>query len=195
MIAEDVAILLQDPGVIVDQQPSDVLVVPVSEAAVFIEDAAPSVITLDEDSDLLVLPTEETRVVIAAGQQGPAGPPGPAGGAGDLLLTRTAGVPMSALLVVYELGGKVYPLSHDDAAHVFAVLGLTVSSGQTGAQISIQLEGTVSDSGWSWAYGRVYLGQGGQLTQTPPADGFSVLIGFAATPTSINLSISDPIEV
>ncbi|MEJ5125865.1 hypothetical protein WH367_07375 [Comamonas sp. MYb21] len=165
-----------DTSVIVEMQPGEILVMP-------------------EDSQVVVSEIELTEVLIAPGEQGPPGPPGPAGGGGDEYVTRTAGETISANRVLYDQGGFVYPLSQDDAENIFAILGLSVSAGQTGAQISVQRSGTVTDSGWSWAYGRVYLGANGQLTQTPPTSGFSVLIGFAATATSINLSINDPIEV
>lgn len=141
--------------------------------------------------------TTEVPVIelVTAGEQGPPGPPGPAGPAGAVIETRRAGSVISANTVVYERDGLIFPLSHNDTANVFAVLGLAVASGQPGAEIAVQRGASVSDAAWSWAFGRVYLGQGGALTQTPPATGYQVLIGFAATPTSINLSIQDPIEV
>ncbi|WP_312836427.1 hypothetical protein [Comamonas sp.] len=165
-----------DTSVIVDMQPGEILVMP-------------------EDSQVIVTEIELTEVLIAPGEQGPPGPPGPAGGGGDEYVTRTAGETISANRVLYDRAGLVYPLGQADAENIYAILGLSVSAGQVGAQISVQRSGTVTDSGWSWAYGRVYLGANGQLTQTPPSSGFSVLIGFAATATSINLSINDPIEV
>ncbi len=165
-----------DTPVLIDQLPGEILVMP-------------------EDSQVVVSEIELTEVLIAPGEQGPPGPPGPAGGGGDEYVTRTAGETISANRVLYDRAGLVYPLGQADAENIYAILGLSVSAGQTGAQISVQRSGTVTDSGWSWAYGRVYLGANGQLTQTPPSSGFSVLIGFAATATSINLSINDPIEV
>lgn len=140
----------------------------------------------------------EVRVeeqLITECHQGPPGPPGPAGPAGATAITRSAGSTISANTVVYETQGEIHPLSHDDRDHIFAVLGLAVTTGQPGAQIVVQRSGSVSDAAWAWAYGRVYLGQDGRMTQDPPADGFSVLVGFAASPDTINLSISDPIEV
>lgn len=153
------------------------------------------ILVTPEQSQVVVDREEVTVVVIAPGEQGPPGPAGPPGGGGDQYVTRTAGQTISANRVLYDRDGFVYPLGQADAGNIFAILGLSVLAGQTGAQISVQRSGTVNDSGWSWAYGRVYLGANGQLTQTPPSSGFSVLIGFAATATSINLSINDPIEV
>jgi len=153
------------------------------------------ILVTPEQSQVVVAEEEVTTVVIAEGAQGLPGPPGPPGGGGDQYVTRTAGQTISANRVLYDRAGLVYPLGQADAENIYAILGLAVSAGQTGAQISVQRSGTVTDSGWFWAYGRVYLGANGQLTQTPPSSGFSVLIGFAATATSINLSINDPIEV
>ena len=153
------------------------------------------ILVTPEQSQVVVAEEEVTTVVIAEGAQGLPGPPGPPGGGGDQYVTRTAGQTISANRVLYDRAGLVYPLGQADGENIFAILGLAVSAGQTGAQISVQRSGTVTDSGWSWAFGRVYLGANGQLTQTPPSSGFSVLIGFAATATSINLSINDPIEV
>jgi hypothetical protein len=153
------------------------------------------ILVTPEQSHVVVDREEITHVVIADGGQGLPGPPGPPGGGGDQYVTRTAGQTISANRVLYDRAGLVYPLGQADAENIYAILGLSVSAGQSGAQISVQRSGTVTDSGWSWAYGRVYLGASGQLTQTPPTSGFSVLIGFAATATSINLSINDPIEV
>lgn len=153
------------------------------------------ILVMPEQSQVVVAEEEVTTVVIAEGAQGLPGPPGPPGGGGDQYVTRTAGQTISANRVLYDRAGLVYPLGQADGENIFAILGLAVTAGQAGAQISVQRSGTVTDSGWSWAYGRVYLGANGQLTQTPPTSGFSVLIGFAATATSINLSINDPIEV
>lgn len=165
-----------DSPILIDELPGEILVTP-------------------EQCQVVVDQEEIIEVLIAPGEQGPPGPPGPAGSGGDQYVTRTAGLTISANRVLYDRAGLVYPLGQADAENIFAILGLSVSAGQVGAQISVQRSGTVTDSGWTWAYGRVYLGADGQLTQTPPSSGFSVLIGFAATATSINLSINDPIEV
>lgn len=167
------------------------------ETPVLIDQLPGSILVTPEQSHVVVDREEVTHVVIAPGEQGPPGPAGPPGGGGDQYVTRTTGQTISANLVLYDRAGLVYPLDQADAENIFAILGLSVSAGQAGAQIAIQRSGTVNDSAWAWAwaYGRVYLGANGQLTQTPPSSGFSVLIGFAATATSINLSINDPIEV
>ena len=194
MNSEDVVIQVPDANVIVDQQPADVLVAPVPEAAVFIEDAAPSVITLDDTTDLLVLPVEDTQVVVAAGVQGPPGIPGPAGGQ---VLERTAGELLSALRAVFEdAAGLVWLADAAEAGEVFTLLGVTTTAADAYQQVLVQRLGAIDDAAWSWTPGvRVYLGAAGQLTQTPPATGFDVLIGVALSPTRLLLNIQDPIEM
>lgn len=194
MNSEDVVIQVPDANVIVDQQPADVLVAPVPEAAVFIEDAAPSVITLDDETDLLVLPVEDTQVVVAAGEQGPPGIPGPAGGQ---VLERTAGELLSALRAVFEdAAGLVWLADAAEAGEVFTLLGVTTTAADAYQQVLVQRLGAIDDAAWGWTPGvRVYLGAAGQLTQTPPATGFDVLIGVALSPTRLLLNIQDPIEM
>ncbi|UBB15412.1 capsid cement protein [Comamonas odontotermitis] len=194
MNTEDVVIQVPDANVIVDQQPADVLVMPVPEAAVFIEDAAPSVVTLDEETDLLVLPVEDTQVVVAAGEQGPPGIPGPAGGQ---VLERTAGEQLSALRAVFEgAAGRVWLADATEAGEVFTLLGVTTTAAEANQQVLVQRLGSIDDAAWGWTPGvRVYLGAAGQLTQTSPATGFDVLIGVALSPTRLLLNIQDPIEM
>lgn len=194
MSADDVVIQAPDATVIVDQQPADVLVAPVPEAAVFIEDAAPSVITLDEETDLLVLPVEETQVVVAGGEQGPPGIPGPAGGQ---VIERTAGEQLSALRAVFEgAAGRVWLADATEAVEVFTLLGVTTTAAEANQPVLVQRLGAIDDAAWAWTPGvRVYLGAAGQLTQTPPDTGFDVLIGVALSPTRLLLNIQDPIEM
>lgn len=136
----------------------------------------------------------EPKVIVAGlrGATGRAGEPGPAGGS---MVQRTAGATVSALRVVYDLDGAVHALDYRDAAHIDLVLGLTLSAADAGQPLNVQRGGTIEDSAWSWTPGRVYLGAAGMLTQTPPSDGYSVLIGAATAATRINLNIQDPIEL
>src|SRR5690606_23107372 len=108
---------------------------------------------------------------------------------------RDAGATLSALVAVYELDGEVFALDKDDDAHIDQLLGLTVTAASMGASINVQRSGAVNNSGWAWTPGRVYLGAGGALTQTPASDGFDVLIGRAVSATRLLLDLQDPIEL
>ncbi|UZZ12458.1 hypothetical protein NDO41_08270 [Ectopseudomonas mendocina] len=157
--------------------------------------AAPDVIVLGQPFVLVLEPVAPPAIVVAAGTQGPpglAGPPGPEAGAA---FQRQAGETLSAMRVVYELAGQVYALDAGDAGHIDLLLGVTVSAAESGSAINVQRSGAVDNSGWNWQPGRVWLGAAGSLTQTPPADGFVVLIGAAVSATRITLNIQDAIQL
>lgn len=115
-------------------------------------------------------------------------------GKGAVIVRAIAGTDISALRVVYEEDGLIYPLSYDDADNVMQLLGIAVTGGIAGTPIEVQRYGKIEDSGWSWALGRIWLGLSGALTQVAPADNFDVLIADAVSPTEIVLNIQDPIE-
>lgn len=132
-------------------------------------------------------------LLVVAGDQGPPGRDGIPGPAGGSALQRIAGETVSALRVQYEQAGKVYALDYRDTAHIDLLLGVSLTAADIDQPLNVQRSGVIEDSGWSWALGRVWLGAGGALTQTPPADGFDVLIGAAVSATRITLNIQDPL--
>lgn len=140
----------------------------------------------------LSLPELET---VTLGEQGPPGLPGAPGPAGGSAFQRTAGETLSALRAVYELDSVVRYLDYRDAEHVDLLVGVTITSGLIGEPVNIQLVGPLTDAGWQWVPGPVWLGSLGQLTQAPPDDGFDVLIGSAVSATRIQLNLQRPIEL
>jgi hypothetical protein len=85
-------------------------------------------------------------------------------------------------------------LDPHDADHIDLICGLTLTATAGVGDVTVQRGGPVDDGAWSWASpGRVYLGASGTLTQTPAADGYDVLVGYAVSPTRIYLDIQDPI--
>lgn len=148
-----------------------------------------------EEIQILASESEVTEVVAVA-EQGPRGIQGPPGPAGGVAFTRPTPVPLSALCVVWEdVAGAVHPLSADDADHIDLVCGLTLTATSGPGDVTVQRSGPVTDAAWNWAPGRVYLGMGGALTQSPPEDGFDVLVGVAVSATRLNLNFQDPIEL
>lgn len=139
-----------------------------------------------------VVEIRERVVRLTEARQGPPGPPGPPGGG---TLQRTTGTTLPALVVVYEQDGEVFALDKGDDAHIDQLLGLTVTAASIGGPINVQRTGAVDNSGWAWTPGRVYLGAGGALTQTPATDGNDVLIGRAVSATRLLLDIQDPIDL
>lgn len=129
------------------------------------------------------------------GEQGPAGRPGEPGPAGGAAVQRLAGETLSALRVVYEFDGQVFALDYRDAEHIDLLLGVTLSAAQAGEPLNIQRLGEIDDDNWNWQPGRVWLGATGSLTQTPPTDGYDVLIGAAVSSGRLLLNLQDPLEM
>ena len=129
------------------------------------------------------------------GEQGPPGRPGEPGPAGGAAVQRLSGETLSALRAVYELDGEVYALDYRDAAHIDLLLGITLTAADQGQPVNVQRSGVLDDAGWAWTPGRVWLGADGRLTQTPPTDGFDVLIGAATSATRITLNLTETIEL
>lgn len=132
-------------------------------------------------------------LVVTVGEQGPPGLPGEPGPAGGSAFQRTAGETLSALRAVYELDGVVRYLDSQDAEHIDLLLGISLTAADIDQPLNVQRSGVIEDGGWTWKLGRVWLGIAGALTQTPPVDGFDVLIGAAVSATRITLNIQDPI--
>ena len=140
---------------------------------------------------------ECAQVVLESCMQGPPGPRGPIGPAGGAAVERTAGVTLSALTVVWEdVDGKVYPADYRNDIHVFMLLGITTNATQGGGSVSVQRGGVLEDVFWSLApQQRVYLGANGAVTQTPPEDGYLILVGAAVSPTGVILQFTDPVDL
>ncbi len=145
----------------------------------------------------MMLEQVESLVLLEVGTQGPPGPPGIPGPAAGQALQRAAAETLSALRGVHELpSGQVALADAAQAAHVFALLGVTLTAADTGQPVNVQRTGVIDDQGWAWTTDqRVYLGQGGALVQQPPVTGFDVLVGMALSPTRLLLNIQDPIEL
>lgn len=107
---------------------------------------------------------------------------------------RVAGEPISALRAVYELpDGTVWPLSADDAEHIDLLAGITITSAAAGQEITVQRAGPLDAAGLNLQPGRVWLGMGGALTQTPPENGFDTLLGYATAEQRLYIDISESI--
>jgi len=152
------------------------------------ENVRPSVVVHEECGIVIVAPAVQGQ----PGAPGAQGIPGPAGGSA---LQRSAGETLSALHFVYEIANQVFLLSPDDGEHIFQALGVTLTAADTGDLINVQRSGALDESSWSWTPGPVWLGAGGNLTQTPPSGGFDLMIGAAVSPTRIILNLQQPIDL
>ncbi|HEY3434246.1 MAG TPA: hypothetical protein VGK41_01200 [Solirubrobacterales bacterium] len=141
----------------------------------------------------VVVDRDRPRTVGVGGKQGLPGPPGPVGPPGDAAITRPAAETISALRVVYEGADGVALLDPTQEAHVLALLGLSITGGSAGDDITILRGSAHDDAGWNWNPGLVFAGPNGTLTQTPPTSGWEIVVGYAPSPTRLNLTFDEPI--
>lgn len=136
------------------------------------------------------------REIVSAGAQGPRGAIGPIGPEGGTGFTRIASVTISALRIVWEAAdGTIRPLDYRDADNITRLVGIAIGSGDTGVTIAIQRSGPLDAAGLGLTPGLVWLGIDGALTQTPPTDGYDVLIGYVVAPSRLYLDIQPPVDL
>lgn len=140
-----------------------------------------------------VLDAAEEAVLLEVAEQGPPGPRGPIGPAGGGAVTKVAGQNLSGHRV---LAGRA------DGAVIYAgsnllgrlPIGLSLGAALEGDSVDVQLSGEIVEPSWAWDVTLpVYAGVDGVLTQTAPVSGLLVVVGFPGSPTSLMVSISDPI--
>lgn len=129
---------------------------------------------------------------IMVGQRGAQGRPGTDSGGGIQTIVRTAGETISALRIVYESQAQAF-ITDPSTESVFQALGLAITSASAGAETTIQTQGFIDDSSWSWAEGVVWCGPNGVLTQTPPTTGWDFIIGFATSATRLYIDLNEPV--
>ena len=109
-------------------------------------------------------------------------------------LQLTAGANLSALrAVTTNSSGQAIYASTDTLGNA-QVVGITLGAANSGEQVGIKTFGTMTDAGWNWTKGAVYLGTNGQLTQTAPSGGaISVQVGRALTATQLFVDVDTTI--
>ena len=118
----------------------------------------------------------------------PPSPPIPSGNVAQSV-TATANIPAFSPVIST---GKVADSSNPSQSfgRVIGVASAAISSGSAGQVIT---SGLVTNPLWSWTTGDPIFVNGTSLASTPPSSGFVQQIGTALTPTSIVVSITDPV--
>lgn len=116
------------------------------------------------------------------------------GGGADFSLGSTAAANLSGQRAIKALGdGTVNYADCSVTADAGLCVGITTAAAISGADVSFQAEGLMTDGSWSWSPGMIYLSTTGQLTQTEPTSGFSQVLAVALSATTIMVSVEDPI--
>jgi hypothetical protein len=131
---------------------------------------------------------------VEVARQGPPGPPGQPGLPGTSAILRTAGEAIPAFHAVREdSDGKVWTLDRLDVAHLSSLVGVTRAAVAAGEIAQIVVSGILDNTALNLAPGKVWLDDGGALTQTPPPlPGVSLQLGVALSPSRFLVSIHSP---
>jgi hypothetical protein len=119
------------------------------------------------------------------------GPPGP----NTTLVSGIASIALSGhRLVTVNGSGELIYADNTTASHATKVLGLTLGAASIGAATNVKTYGEVTEPSWTWTMDSpIYLGANGVLTQTAPATGFILIVGFPLSATTIFLDTQGPI--
>jgi hypothetical protein len=154
--------------------------------------------TVDVSDEATISLTEETLTLVSESVQGPQGIPG-VDGADPSIVKVIVGAPFSGhRMVMFDSAGVVAYATSKNALHARRVVGMTLNAASIGGELSIRLLGDIVEPTWSWNVNLpVWLGDNGVLTQTEPSkaagDAFSLVVGFAMTPTRVYLKTTEPV--
>lgn len=151
-------------------------------------------VTVDNNT-VVVNPSTPSLATLAQIYTGMKGDRGEAGS------TSIARISSAALgghrMVANTVDGRLGYASSDDLQSAFTILGMTLNAVSANGSVEVQSAGLVTESTWTWTPNLpIYLGLNGLLTQavpTTPTALFSLVVGFALSPTSIFINLHEAI--
>lgn len=167
------------------------IVIEVPGAVEVVGDDTTQLVTTAEPQLALVDEGGQSMLLVETGQQGPPGRPGEVGAA---YVEFVAGVALGGHRAARLLNGEAVYADHTSVADANVVLGITRGAAATGAVAQIQFAGLMNEPSWNWTPDQpVFVGLAGVLTQTPPASGFSLIVGVATASNQIFIGAKAPI--
>ena len=135
------------------------------------------------------------NIAVVLGILGPEGIQGVPGVSGGMLVQFLATIPIGGhRCVVLDTNERALYADNTELSHIGKVLGVTTGAVESEALATIQTGGEMTEPSWSWVLDvPIWLGTNGLLTQTPPATGFSQVIGFPISATKMFISQREPI--
>lgn len=106
-----------------------------------------------------------------------------------------AGQALSAYKMIAPNGaGKYVYADKDTPGHAYIVYGITKQAINNNSAGLAQTYGPVENDTWNWEPGKaIFLAEDGEMTQTPPSSGFSLVVAYPITATRIFIDIGIPI--
>lgn len=110
------------------------------------------------------------------------------------LTSKQAFVDIPRGSVVAVENEKYILADHTIITTVNAVVGIATQDTLAGNLCEVAQIGKVQYNSWSWTQDLpLFVSTAGEMTQTPPTTGYSLIVGVAVTPTEINFEIKTPV--
>lgn len=105
----------------------------------------------------------------------------------------TAGTTIHSLRAVAAANGDIYHPDLSTVADATNIVGIALQAGVATDTLEVQTAGPITDTGWTWTPGLVFVDDDGVLTQTAPTTGWLVSVGRATSSDTIEVQILTPI--
>jgi len=108
-----------------------------------------------------------------------------------------AGEGISALKVLRnDATDKAFIADVSDIAEINRIIGISKTAAIIGNSVEYVISGSLTDVLWSWDVTKpIFFDSNGDLTQTPPVAGFSMIVAIPITSTTINVTIKQGIKL
>lgn len=111
-----------------------------------------------------------------------------------ILTSKTAGEIISAGKVVSVSNNTLIKADNTVLSTVNSVIGITTISANQGDVITAFQVGKIINLSWSWTPDLpLFVSTNGDMTQTVPTTGYSMIVGIAISATEINFEIKTPV--
>ncbi|HUB92170.1 MAG TPA: hypothetical protein VMA74_20770 [Dyella sp.] len=194
MMQNDDAVVIRDSdemACIVEEAKPIVVVADRPQVLVVPGQACPPVVVSDRVEERVMVPWQPPAPIVRMGFAGPQGIPGQVG---DLSFTVTAAVDVGYPQVVAIVDGAAHLADPTNVADMMAELAITTQAAAAGNPVTVNIFFSLSEPGWNWQPGRMYLGPApGQISQSPSTTGALLEVGRAVNATTINFNIRTPI--
>ena len=119
------------------------------------------------------------------------------GPVGSDLIIATAGQALSGhKMVVLDSAGEAIYADNTTMTHIHKVLGMTIGASSIGTDANILTHGKLTEPTWSWTLDLpIFLISNGSLSQTAPTSGFSQVVAFPLSATSVMVDLREPISL
>ena len=123
---------------------------------------------------------------------------GGGGGAGGtqaitLVASLVASEAISALRVIKAFNGAIQVADASVSVDAGKAIGISLNAVVAGGDLQYQYAGPLANTGWAWVEGPIFIGAGGQLTQSTVGLAFIQRVGTALSNTEILIDLDDPI--